>query len=71
MVRVGPMWNHVRHIHIRTSSLWSYGDVSSGDTGISILHHVVERAYLGSSCLPVHSFSRESNDDKSSKQYCK
>ena len=58
----------MRHIHVRATSLWSNSDVSRGHSGISILHHVVERTCLGAPCLPVYNFSRESNDNESSKQ---
>lgn len=67
MVRVGPMWNHVRRVHLWTTPLRRDSNVHSGGTSISILNHVAKRISVSIYRLSVHSLSRESNDNKPGK----
>ena len=60
---MGPMRNHVRHIHVLAASLRSDSNVCSGRAGISILHYMAECVLVGIFCIPVHSFSREGHDN--------
>ena len=60
---MGPMRNHVRHIHVLAASLRSDSNVCGGRTGLSILDHMVERVRVGISCIHVHSVSREGYDN--------
>ena len=67
MVRVGPMRNHVRRVHLRPTPLRRDSNVYSGGTSISIFNHMAECAPVSIYRLPVYSVSRESYDNKPGK----
>lgn len=64
---MGPMWNHVRRVHLRSTALRGDSNVHSGRASISILNHVAECASVSIYRLPVYSVSREGHDNKPGK----